>query len=526
MDHVDALKAWRLARSRALELPAYKILTNKTIQHIADASPRSIVELQAVKGVGPYTLEQYGSEILGIFGEQPEAEPVSINPPLTLTDQQLRAKSAIGEGANVFLTGPGGTGKSAIVASIVERETARGRKVQVCAMTGCASVQLHGCKARTLHAWAGIGRSAGQGADDPIVDTIAADPYKSKNWKEVDLLVIDEVSMLSKDMFDTIDEIGKTVRRKADVPFGGIQLLFCGDFYQLPPVGRSEGGRAFCFESPAWSSTFDVQIVLDKVFRQGNARYAKILNQVRCGRISRRSVSVLKSRVGAIPPQDAVEPTLLSPRRHVVERVNKERLGKLDEATQVTFAVRRVVEGRASRYSRPSIDYEVQQLMAAMRADANLELREGAQVMCVANMPEGEGGYPIPLVNGSRGVVVGFSPSGSPLVDFGGRRLEMRAHKWESDRMPGVSILQIPLTLAWAITIHKSQGATLDSALIDAGSGIFECGQTYVALSRVRDLNGLYLTSFDVGRISVSKKVQDFYASIGTKSRPRSQAVQ
>ena len=529
MDHVNALKAWRLERSRDLDVPAYKILTNKTIDHIADATPRTIAELQAVKGVGPYTLDQYGDDILRIFGTSPEESRASqarvTAPILALTDQQLNASKSIGDGANVFLTGPGGTGKSAVVASIVEREAGRGRKVQVCAMTGCASVQLYGCKARTLHAWAGLGRSPGIGAEDPIVDTIAADPYKSKNWREVDLLVVDEVSMLSKDMFDTIDEIGKTVRRNAEEPFGGIQLLFCGDFYQLPPVGRTEGSRAFCFESSAWAKTFDVQVVLEKVFRQGNARYAKILNQVRCGRISKRSVAVLESRVGKAPPQDDVEPTLLSPRRHVVERINKERLGKLEASTQVSFAMRKVIEGRASRYSSGSIEYEIKQLMSSMRADAKLELREGAQVMCVANIPEGEGAYPIPLVNGSRGTVTGFSSAGAPVVDFGGNRLELRAHKWESDRMPGVSIHQIPLTLAWAITIHKSQGATLDSALIDAGAGIFECGQTYVALSRVRDLEGLYLTSFDVARIAVSRKVQEFYASIGSKPGKLKSAV-
>ena len=522
MAEEEVLKAWRRRQARALDVPAYRILTNKTIEQIANCKPQTMDQLGSVKGIGPYTLDTYGREILDILGVTPEeSTPPQLLPckePISLTNQQLRASTAIADGENVFLTGPGGTGKSAVVSSIVEREISRGKKVQVCAMTGCASVQLYGCKARTLHAWAGLGRSSGLGDTDPIIDIIAADPYKSKNWKEVDLLVVDEVSMLSKDMFDTIDEIAKTVRDNGREPFGGIQLLFCGDFYQLPPVGDTPGSRAFCFESKAWSKTFDVQVVLDKIFRQADARYTKILNQVRCGRISKRSIAVLRSRVGKLPPSEAVEPTLLSPKRHVVERVNKERLEKLSASTQASFAVRELVEGRASRYSAASIKYEMKQLMASMRADAKLELREGAQVMCVANIPEGEGGYPIHLVNGSRGIVVGFSSSsGAPIVNFAGHCIELRAHKWESDRMEGVSILQIPLTLAWAITIHKSQGATLESALIDAGEEIFECGQTYVALSRVRDLDGLYLTSFDVSRIAVNRKVREYYASIDSK---------
>jgi ATP-dependent DNA helicase PIF1 len=165
------------------------------------------------------------------------------------------------------------------------------------------------------------------------------------------------------------------------------------------------------------------------------------------------------------------------------------------------------------QYTREDIQTELDYLTGNLICDKNIKIKVGAQVMCIINiqMPNEE-----MICNGSQGIVTRFcQTTNQPIVKYNnGIEMVMSRHIWPSENIPGIGVSQVPLILAWALTIHKSQGATLDTAEIDVGSGIFECGQTYVALSRVKSLNGLYLTSFDAGRIKINKKVKEYYESL------------
>ena len=421
---------------------------------------------------------------------------------------------------NVLLTGPGGSGKTALIKRMVEDGEAAGKNVQVCALTGCAAVLL-GCKgAKTVHSWAGVGLASGP--HGKVVDKVIKSKHKSSGWKKVDVLIIDEISMMSKKLFNILDSIGRKVRKGPDVPFGGIQVVFSGDFYQLPPVGDrdDEETSAFCFESDQWKSTFHKTVQLTTIFRQTDDKYTKILNQIRVGKLRKSSYETLMAHVGKKVPADSIiKPTILFPKRRNVDLINRAEMAELKGEPRTFVLSPDIVLTAAERKSVASVsdvqrEMELQFLTNNIVADKTLTLKKGAQVMCIANI-DMEGPYPI--VNGSQGVIVDFI-DGLPLVEFNdGQKRMIGHHEWRSENVPGLGVKQIPLILAWAITIHKAQGVTLEMAQIDAGSNIFECGQTYVALSRVKDLEGLYLTAFSPQKIKVSRKVQKYYESLVVK---------
>ena len=437
------------------------------------------------------------------------------------TEQQLAFDKYV-SGENIFITGPGGSGKSYLIKKIASHARQNGKKIAICAMTGCAAILLN-CGAKTMHSWSGIGLARGD--ENIIVTRIITNKFKRNFWKYTDVLVLDEVSMLSSKLFNLLDLIGQRVR-KSPLPFGGIQLVFCGDFFQLPPIGNDDDpeSKQFCFESKLWNNTFENskgennQIQLTTIFRQKDEIFAKILNQIRVGRLTKTPYNTLMEYVGRkVDPSCKIKPTVLFPTRRAVEEINRTEMTKLTSDVK-EFSCKRVelideedkkeiiVKKEASEKQKES---EEKYLVTNGLFEKTLKLREGAQVMCIANVDMENGIY-----NGSQGIVIGFTPESNPIVRFvNGVERAMGPHTWLSENVAGLGVSQIPLILAWAITIHKSQGSTLDMAEIDIGNGIFECGQSYVALSRVRDLSGLYLSAFNPQKIKVNKKVKEYYES-------------
>lgn len=441
-------------------------------------------------------------------------------------EQQLAYNKYI-EGENIFITGPGGTGKTALIHHIQKDAYKKGFDIQVCALTGCAAVLLQ-CKAKTVHSWAGI--QLGNGTIEQNVEKIMKNRYAKSSWKAVDILIIDEVSMMSKKLFEMLDAIAKAVRRNHR-PFGGIQIIFSGDFYQLPPVGDKDEPETtkFCFESLIWLETFKPinHVSLCKIFRQNDPVYQKILCEIREGRLKRSSNEKLLQLVGReIDTTSQIRPTKLFPTRNKVDYINTTEMDNL-KGEEYNFNIKYVYDAEMSanekllrmNYTKEQMRTELMYLQSNLRCDEKVKLKIGAQVMCIVNLQLDNGDI---LCNGAQGVVVEIGAEGLPIVLYkNGYKMRMHYHTWLSENIPGIGVSQIPLILAWALTIHKAQGSTLDVAEVDAGSGIFECGQTYVALSRVKSLMGLYLCSFDAKRIRINSKVQKFYENLEAEEAKR-----
>lgn len=445
----------------------------------------------------------------------------------TLTEQQLSIVKLLETGKNVFVTGSAGTGKSFLFRHIFQQFPQE--STQMCSMTGVSTVLLNVAipyaKATTLHSWSGIGLC--NTTRDRIIQKVIRNRRQVDKWRKTKLLMIDEVSMMSAYVLETIEEIARIIR-KNPFPFGGIQLVFSGDMFQLPPIG-GEGldNGAFCFESPIWSTLFGGNlgkcIELSQVFRQTDDAFVNLLNEIRWGQISEESVSLLRSRVGLPGPTDEVM-TKLFPRRINVQQINATEYGKL-ETEEMVFS--QVVRKNTNVYLEDGRAFdEFDQIQCQMATDEilqrecihfqsllpcveTLRLKIGTIVMCLANLSVEEG-----IVNGSQGRVDSFV-GGFPVVVFtNGATMKMSMHWWQNSSMPCISIGQIPLVLSWATTIHKSQGMTLTRAEMDLGNQLFEYGQAYVALSRVKSLDGLYLTHFNPYKIKANPKVLNFYASL------------
>ena len=453
---------------------------------------------------------------------------------IQLSDEQQIIIAKCIRGDNMFVTGSGGCGKSLIIRvlkniyipskniddikHIIDNyRDIEYRNIQVCALTGVASVLLQ-CSAKTIHSFSGIGISTS--SNEQILKKIKNSSFYRKNWRETDILIIDEVSMMSQHMFELLDYLGKNVRRN-NKPFGGIQIIMFGDFFQLPPVSKDAEDKLrknFCFESELWFETFSPQnnMELVKIFRQSDENFKKILNQIREGKIRRNVNDFLLNYVNRDKTLEIIQPTKLYPKRSQVDYINSFEINKLDgeineyEITNI-LDLPMTEKQRILRnlFTQEQIEIEFNYLQGNIPCEKKISLKIGSQVMCVVNLNLNDENT---ICNGSQGIILRFDENNNPVIKFSrGFVHTMLPYVWASETIPGIGVRQIPLILAWALTIHKSQGATMDAIEVDAGSGIFECGQTYVALSRVKSLEGLYLSAFDVTRIKVNRKVQEFY---------------
>lgn len=437
-----------------------------------------------------------------------------------LTEQQTHILNKYINGENIFITGPGGTGKTHLIRTIYEHAKLNNKAIHISALTGCAAILLE-CNATTLHTFAGIGLASG--TINEVVDKVVKNRHKRVKWNKTDILIVDEVSMLSLKLFKIIDLIGKKIKKKRDIPFGGMQIIFAADFYQLPPVGNIDDPETlqFCFETELWNETFPLenQIELNTIFRQTDNTYAKILNNLRIGKITKSTIKLLESCVGKETDNEDF-PVILNPIKREVDIINNKEFARLDKENEKDYQIESVIEDdlpltkeqreNFSLFTEKERNVEREYLMNNIMAEKNIKLRKGTIVMCIANLNfEDEN----PIVNGSQGIVIDFV-NGNPLIKFGKKTQVIGYHTWQSERLPGIAIKQLPLIYGWAITIHKAQGMTLDKALIDIGNNIFECGQTYVALSRIKTIEGLYLKNFDYTKIKINKKVFDFYNNL------------
>jgi ATP-dependent DNA helicase PIF1 len=414
-------------------------------------------------------------------------------------------------GSNIFITGGAGVGKSYLTSLIVKNLRDTGMRVRVTASTGVAASLVNG---QTLHSLLGLGL-----ADKPVDVLINMAMKRRKvvnTWRNMDVLVIDEVSMLDPDFFTKVDLVVSAMRGNND-PFGGLQVVLVGDFFQLPPVhprGRSPDMAKFVFETDTWENLVDECVELTEIFRQDNTSvFAHTLRKIREADLDLDDIERLLSRVNTDPAHaKGVVPTQLYARRTDVAELNTTHLSKLNSLTSTTYDYTietTMPEGVDDAVTRAELKKFASFVESTMQVPRSLELREGAQVMMLSNQRT------TGLVNGSRGVVVGWD-GGNPVVRFKHITTTIEPHTWEFEResVGTVCVRQIPLQLAWAVTIHKSQGMSLDCAEMSLDHSVFEYGQAYVALSRVRSLEGVKIVKFDHRVIRADPRVRKFYASI------------
>ena len=394
-------------------------------------------------------------------------------------DQEL-ALAILLSGRSALLTGAAGTGKTYLLNTFIAQARKRGKKVSVTATTGLAATHLGG---NTIHSWSGIGVS------DHLPNNFFERLSKTRRdvISKTDVLIIDEISMLHDFRLDMIDKVLRTVREN-DQPFGGIQLVMSGDFFQLPPVNRlNEQGGGFVVYSDAWQELQPAVLYLERQYRQNDEQLLEILTALRTGDVRRRHVEALLARTKIEPPDGDI--TELHTVNVDVDDINIQKLAELPG------------EERSYQQTTTGSKIYVENLQRSVLAPENLVIKLGALVMAVKNSPQKL------YANGSIGTVVDFEPlTEYPVVEFrDGRRVTMVPDVWElrDGERKRASISQVPLRLAWAITVHKSQGMTLDAAKIDLRKAFVE-GMGYVALSRVRDLDNLYLYGINRRALEVS----------------------
>lgn len=450
---------------------------------------------------------------------------------------------------SVFFTGSAGTGKSVllreIIATLRRKFLREPDRIAVTASTGLAACNIGGV---TLHSFAGIG--LGKEEVPELVKKIKRNPKAKHRWMRTKILVVDEISMVDGELFDKLEAVARQIRNNGR-PFGGIQLVITGDFFQLPPVPDSGKIARFAFDAATWNTSIEHTIGLHHVFRQKDPVFAGMLNEMREGRLSEASIRAFKSLHRPIEFSDMIDSTELFPTRSEVERANSTKMSQLVGDV-------RLYEARDGGTITDKTMRD--KLLSNCMAPESINLKKGAQVMLIKNIDES-------LVNGSLGKIIGFMTESEfdnytenenqfaatqggtfkdetkdrtalaknrlmdnllgsttqrwpvvrfTLADSTTRDLLCQRETWKIELPDGevqASRAQIPLILAWALSIHKAQGQTLERVKVDLGK-VFEKGQAYVALSRATSMQGLQVLRFDARKVMAHDKVRAFYSNL------------
>jgi ATP-dependent DNA helicase PIF1 len=468
--------------------------------------------------------------------EEKKKKKVSVNyvdyTTIQFTNDQKIAFNTLCNPGNVLITGPAGTGKSTLLKAFycwyIDKHCMGNmddESIYITSTTGISSMNISGI---TIHSWSGI--EDGSKSMDYYVEKIKTNPLKKgayNRWKKAKVLIIDEISMMSGDLLDKLSILGQRLRGKAE-PFGGIKVVLFCDFLQLPPV-KSD---VFCFDAICWRRLELNVVHLNEIVRQKDKEFQLVLNKIRIGFVDDHVENYLTNvfKKGRVVREDGIIPTLIFPLRKQVQEYNQNELEKLIKnkneyhiyTSSYTFS-KNVEEYEKDRYS-----YIINE---GTNCEDRLELAVGAQVMYLVNDFENS------LVNGSRGVIVDFinkvnenvvnnviikEEERIPVVKFLNieKPVQIGYEVWTHEDKNGKSVTkrQIPLMLAWALTVHKTQGCTLDYVELNIGKNIFEAGQTYVALSRVKDPSGLFISALDTSKIKAHKRCIDFYLKLHNKS--------
>ncbi|GJE87829.1 ATP-dependent DNA helicase PIF1 [Phanerochaete sordida] len=517
---------------------------------LAKLDPEPVLTPESQASSGPTT----NPDALATLPPNSSALPCSDPNPspakkIILSTRQRQVVETVKAGDSLFFSGSAGTGKSLVQRFIINWLEQEKIPYAVTASTGIASVNIGGS---TLHSWAGIEH----GKEDPekLLRKVSRNSRAVKNWQTVKVLIIDEISMIDGRLFDKLEYIARMIR-KDQRPFGGIQLVLSGDFCQLPPVPDSDAfGReipaVFAFDAESWERCVGTPLFLTEVFRQTDKEFVSMLNRMRFGNVDHDMLLAMQALSQPVAYNDGIEPTELYPTRKEVVRANADRLAQIQEPTHTYHALD--LPGLDSD-GHPLVPYEMMQtLLNRLVVLPCITVKVGAQVMLLKNLVQGD------LVNGSVGKVIAImtaeeardkhikigvpevkrdpadrvsrrpwstadenpfleaalaDPTPYPLVQFtNGRRMLCVPADFGVTNMKGqveAHRRQVPLILAWAISVHKSQGMTLERVLVDLGR-TFETGQAYVALSRATSMAALEVRNFNFGVVKAHPRVIDW----------------
>ena len=417
---------------------------------------------------------------------------------------QNTALNILKTGNNVFITGSAGTGKTYLLNQFIFYLKSRKILPTIVAPTGIAASHLQG---QTIHSFFSLGIR--DTIDDYYISSLLEKKYLQTRFSKLKVLIIDEISMVSPEMFSAMDKILRAFKEN-DIPFGGVQTILSGDFFQLPPISKIPRDKRFAWQSQSWKELSLKTCYLQEKFRQDDNVLISILDEIRSGNVSSNTLDILNSRDHKELDIDFT-PTKLYTHNIDVDRINNDELNKINNPTLLF------------KYKSEGTSKNIQKIFKSALVSEEMTLKKDAVVMFIKNNHE------LGFVNGTTGVVVDFDKeTGFPIVKTSyGSLIKVGLEDWTIENDSGnivAKVSQIPLKLAWAITIHKSQGMTLDSAEIDL-SKTFEVGQGYVALSRIKNIDGLRLMGLNDTALTVDPLILHIDDRIKAASKKASDEI-